>query len=175
MVVKPAFADISGTKVQEWVDEEKRFKIQFAYIPDAPIVDAFTELVFSVQDLDSGEHLKDLTANVVVSTPGGERLFKFDDIPVSDGHFSVKYNFPDDGTHVVLLRLNSNDKLLALASFSVLVPYQPPPSIFNPFPQKPGQTGDDASTTISKILMIALPVAAAASIIMVLKRNKPKM
>lgn len=85
-----------------------------------PIIDAFTELGFSVQDLHSGEHLKDLTANVVVSTVGGERLFKFDNVSVSDGHFSVKYNFPDDGTHAVLLRLESDGELLTLASFTFL-------------------------------------------------------
>lgn len=172
---KPAFADISGYNVQEWVDEERGVKIQFAYDPELPIIDAFTELRFSVQDVNSGEHLKDFKASVVVSKAGGERLFKFDNIPVNDGHFSVKYNFPDDGTHAVLLRLESNGELLSLASFSVFVPHQSPPSILDPFPKKPGQTEDDPNVVVSKILMVLLPVAAVVSIIIVLKKNKSRI
>lgn len=171
---EPASADISGANMQEWLDSERRIKIQFAYLPDLPIIDEFTVLCFGVQDLDGGEHLKDLKARVVVSTPGGERLFVFENIAVPDGHFSVEYNFPDDGTHAVLLRMESDGKLLSLASFSVFVPHQAPPTLLNPFPQKPGQTGDDASTVVSKILIIVLPVAAVAAIIIVLKRSKPK-
>jgi hypothetical protein len=60
-------AHIKESKVQEWVDKSKNIKIQFTYLPDKPIIDTFTELNFSVQDLDTGEHIKNFDARVVVS------------------------------------------------------------------------------------------------------------
>ena len=46
---------------------------------------------------------KDLTGRVTVTN--GQRLFKFQNISIPNGEFSVKYLFPDDGTHQVLLRI----------------------------------------------------------------------
>ena len=125
-------AHIKESKVQEWIDKSKNIKIQFAYSPEKPIIDTFTELKFSVQDLETGEHIKNFDARVVVTN--GQRLFKFENITVADGDFSVKYLFPDDGTHQVLTRINTNNSIL-LASFSVFVPHQSPPSLLNPFPR----------------------------------------
>ncbi|MEP6576083.1 MAG: hypothetical protein ABJB85_06630 [Nitrososphaerota archaeon] len=76
-------------------------KIEFTYSPEKPIIDTFTTLNFSIQDLHTGEHTEDLTARVVVTN--GQRLFKFENITVPNGDFSVKYIFPDDGTHQVIL------------------------------------------------------------------------
>ena len=45
-------------------------------------------------------------ARVVVTN--GQRLFKFENITVPIGDFSVKYIFTDDGTHQVILRVDSN-------------------------------------------------------------------
>ena len=75
----------------------------------------------------------------------------------------MKYIFPDDGTHQVILRVNSNH-LVELASFQVFVPHQSPPSILNPFPSSPGTSDNDLGILASKILAIALPVAASNSI-----------
>jgi len=74
--------------------------------PEKPIIDTFTTLNFSIRDLHTDEHTEDLTARVVVTS--GQRLFKFENITVPNGDFSVKYIFPDDGTHQVILRVDSN-------------------------------------------------------------------
>ena len=87
---------------------------------------------FSVQDLETGEHIKDFDARVVVTN--GQRLFKFENITIADGDFSVKYLFPDDRTYQVLTRINMNNSI-SLASFSVFVPHQAPASILNSFPK----------------------------------------
>ena len=89
-------AHIKELKVQEWIDKNKNIKIQFAYSPEKPIIDTFTELQFSIQDLETGEHIKNFDARIVVTN--GQRLFKFENITVADGDFSVKYLFPDMGT-----------------------------------------------------------------------------
>ena len=123
-----SYAHFPYGKVQEWKNVKDNVKVQFAYFPDKPIIDTFTALNFSMQNLKTGEHIKDFTARVVVTN--GQRLFKFENITVPNGDFSVKYIFPDDGTHQVILRVNSKH-LVELASFQVFVPHQSPPSLLN--------------------------------------------
>ena len=44
---------------------------------------------------------------------------------VQNGDFSVNSTFPIEGTYQVFLRINSKDYAIALASFKVIVPFQP--------------------------------------------------
>lgn len=157
--------------MQEWQSKQSNVQIQFAYVPERPIIDTFTELKFNIQNLSTREHIENLTGRVVVTN--GQRLFKFENISIPEGHFSVKYIFPDDGTHQVLLRLDKGNDLKIIASFDVFVPHQSPPSILDPFPSSPG-TGDGAiGIWVSKILAILLPAASISALIIVIKK-KPK-
>jgi hypothetical protein len=118
---------ISGNSTKQlWMDRENNIKIQFTYLPEKPIVDALTELKFSIQNLQTGSHLKNLTARVVIVTnsSGQERIFKFTNIAAPDGDFSVKYRFLEWGMYQVISTIHSKD-VSALASFKVLVPLQP--------------------------------------------------
>ena len=151
-----SYAHFPYGKVQEWKNVKDNIKVQFAYFPDKPIIDTFTALNFSMQNLKTGEHIKDFTARVVVTN--GQRLFKFENITVPNGDFSVKYIFPDDGTHQVILRVNSKH-LVELASFQVFVPHQSPPSLLS--------VGDDMINII-----IALSIIAAVSLIVILFLKK---
>ena len=159
-------AQINESKIQRWVDKSKNILIQFAYSPEKPIIDTFTELKFSVKNLETGEHIEDFDARVVVTN--GQRLFKFENITVTDGDFSVKYLFPDDGTHQVLTRINTNNSIL-LASFSVFVPHQSPPSLLNPFPNTPGQQNDNEYLTNIIITIVILIAVLTLTIIMIKK------
>jgi len=159
-------AHIKESKIQEWVDKSKNIKIQFAYSPEKPIIDTFTELKFSVQDLETGEHIKDSDARAVVTN--GQRLFKFENITAADGDFSVKYLFPDDGTHQVLTRINTNNTIL-LASFSVFVPHQSPPSLLNPFSNTTGQQNENEHL-INLIITIVILIAVSALTIIMIKK-----
>lgn len=159
-------AHIKESKIQEWVDKSKNIKIQFAYSPEKPIIDTFTELKFSVQDLETGEHIKDFDARAVVTN--GQRLFKFENITVADGDFSVKYLFPDDGTHQVLTRINTNNTIL-LASFSVFVPHQSPPSLLNPFSNTPGQQNENEHLFNIIIIIVILIAVSTLTIVMIKK------
>ncbi|HEY7109930.1 MAG TPA: hypothetical protein VH415_10900 [Nitrososphaeraceae archaeon] len=164
-------AHFSGEKIQVWRDKQNNVLIQFAYEPEKPIIDTFTELKFNIQNISTGEHIENLTGRVVVTN--GQRLFKFENISIPRGHFSEKYIFPDDGTHQVVLRLDRNNDLKILASFSVFVPHQSPPSILDPFPSSPGSTGDTFGILVSKILAIVLPFAGVTALVIMLKK-KPK-
>jgi hypothetical protein len=159
-------AHIKESKVQELIDKNKNIKIQFGYSPEKPIIDTFTELKFSVQDLDTGEHIKNFDARAVVTN--GQRLFKFENITVINGDFSVKYLFPDDGTHQVLTRINTNNSIL-LASFSVFVPHQSPPSLLNPFPNTPGQQNENEHL-INIIITIIISIAVLSLTIIMIKK-----
>jgi hypothetical protein len=161
----------NSEKIQVWTNPKDNVKIQFSYSPEMPIIDTFTSLNFSVQDLQSDDHIRDFTARVVVTN--GERLFKFENITIPNGHFSVRYIFPDDGTHQVLLRLDTITDLKIPASFNVFVPHQSPPSILDPFPSSPGTSDDSVGIMTSKILAILLPAAAVTAIIIILIK-KPK-
>jgi hypothetical protein len=173
IVIVPLFshAHFAAETVREWQSNQGDVLIQFTYVPEVPIIDTFTELRFNIQNLSTGEHIEDLSGRVVVTN--GQRLFKFENISIPAGHFSVKYIFPDDGTHQVLLRLDKGNDFKIPASFDVFVPHQSPPSILDPFPSSPGTTNDDLGILISKILAISVPVAAITAIIIMIKK-KPK-
>jgi hypothetical protein len=152
-----SYGHIPAGKVQEWKNVKDNIKVQFAYFPDKPIIDIFTALNFSVQDLKTDEHIKDFTARVVVTN--GQRLFKFENITVPNGDFSVKYIFPDDGTHQVILRVDSNH-LVELASFQVFVPHQSSPSLFS--------GGGDM---INIVVVVGIIAAVGLIVILMLKKR----
>lgn len=119
---------LNSNNTQIWNNTERNLKIEFDYLPEKPIIDTFTNLQFSVTNLQNGNHIEDGVAQVTVTN--GQRLFKFENLSVQNGDFSVDYLFPDDGTHQVLLRLDRNDSI-NLVSFQVFVPHQSPPELLS--------------------------------------------
>src|SRR5918911_5081317 len=117
---------------QTWVDKLNNLKIQFGYLPKEPIIDKPTELTFSVQNLQTGKQIKNLSARVVVlnNAGGQQRSFKFTNITAPNGIFSVNYLFPDSGQYNVITKIDSTD-FTSLASFNVGVPLPALTSIVN--------------------------------------------
>ena len=144
-------------ETEEWVSQKDAVRILFTYQPERPIIDTFTKLEFSVINMTNNENLKDFDARVVVTN--GQRLFKFENITVRDGDFSVEYLFPDDGTHQVITRIDKGADVQVLASFNVFVPHQAPPSLLNPFP--------NASASEIESLMRVLTIVISFSIIII--------
>ena len=160
-------------RTQEWISQRDDVKILFTYRPERPIIDTFTKLEFRAVNLTNNENLKDFDARVVVTN--GQRLFKFENITVPDGDFSVEYIFPDDGTHQVVLRIDKGAFFSVVASFNVLVPHQAPPSILNPFYIPPGsEIGDNPAVLLSIVLAIVLPVSGVVGLIIIFKLGKTK-
>jgi hypothetical protein len=54
-------------------------------------------------------------------TVSNEPLYKFDNITVTDGDFSIRCPFLDPGMHQVVLKIDSKDYSLALASFNISI------------------------------------------------------
>jgi len=163
-----AYAHLTGPKVQDWVDKENSLKIQFAYEPESPIIDANTTLKFSVQDLN-GNHIKDLVVTVTV-TDVYQRIFKFNNITVADGDFSVHYLFPDYGTFKILARINTATSI-NVGSFDVLVPPQAPPGLVNSPPTSTGGTGDNTMIVLTAAAVLA-GVAGSVAFLLITKRKR---
>jgi hypothetical protein len=111
--------------VQEWKNTQDNVKIQFSYIPEKPLVFTETDLIFSIQDPTTGNHIEDLIASIAIIK--NDRVsFKFDDIGIQNGDLSLKVRFLEDGYFHVISQTRSKDNIgLALASFDIYVPLQP--------------------------------------------------
>lgn len=153
-------------ETEEWVSQKDAVRILFTYQPERPIIDTFTKLEFSVINMTNNENLKDFDARVVVTN--GQRLFKFENITVRDGDFSVEYLFPDDGTHQVITRIDKGADVQVLASFNVFVPHQAPPSLLNPFPNA------SASEIESHMRVLTIVISFSIIIIVVIMLRKGK-
>lgn len=84
-------AHFVGERIQQWQSKKDNVLIQFTYDPEKPIIDSFTELKFNIQNISTGKHIQDITARVVVTN--GQRYFKFDNISIPNGHFSVTVHY----------------------------------------------------------------------------------
>ncbi len=153
-------------KTQEWISQKDDVKILFTYQPERPVIDTFTKLEFSVINLTKNENLKDFDARVVVTN--GQRLFKFENISVPDGDFSVEYLFPDDGTHQVITRVDKGATVQVLASFNVFVPHQAPPNLLNPFPN----ASESEIESITRLLIVVISFAIIIVVVIMLKKGK---
>ena len=121
-----AYSQTSTKNVEQlWTDSDHDLKIKFVYDPKIPIVDKPTELKFTVQRISTGDYLRNLEANVLVTDniSGQFRDFRFNNVSAPDGQFSVKYLFPDTGQFEIIVRISSPDApdAQALAAFAVLV------------------------------------------------------
>jgi hypothetical protein len=150
----------SGT--QSWLDRENNLRMVFSYSPAIPIIDAPTDLKFSIQNLQTGKPVTDLSARVVILTnsSGQERIFRFANITAPDGVFSIKYLFPDTGLYQVITRITSySNGVASLASFKVFVPGQPNAFSLN------------NSSGISNLwIIVVIAVAAGISTFLILRR-----
>jgi hypothetical protein len=114
-----------AARTQEWVDKQSNMKLLFAYSPK-PLVGTSTELMFDILDLGTGTHFKDVFATLTIIDGLQQQVpLKFYKVTAPNGHFSIKYQFGHEGTYQIIVKVNSKDSALALASFKIVVPFQP--------------------------------------------------
>ena len=153
----------TATPIQEWKNAQDNVKIQFSYIPEKPLVYNETDLIFSIQDLTTGNHIKDLIASITI-TKNDRIFFKFNDVEIPNGDFSLKVRFLEDGNYQVISQISSTDNIaVALASFDILVPLQP----FGKF---------DVDSLISSLIpagLVAISLSAIViALILILRRRE---
>ena len=118
--------------IKTWTDEATNIKIQFSYLPLYPFVGNNTALNFKVTDLKTGVPLelahvhlviiKNVTANFTSGTVSNKGDFvTYNNITSSHGVFFIRYQFEQEGMHQIIVRLNTKNGGVALASFGVPV------------------------------------------------------
>ena len=122
---------IKNTNV--WIDKLTNIKIQFSHLPMYPFVGNSTELSFEITDSKTGKPLKvthmhiSIIKNVTAGYSKSNRIttnhyfVTFDNITSTSGIFSLKYQFQSEGTYQIIVKLNTKDGKVALASFTVVV------------------------------------------------------
>ena len=125
VLAQPLTSPTDKANFQQWTDRTNNIRIQFNYLPQNPVVDSTTKMNFVVQNLTTSANLKNLLARVVVTN--GQRFFKFDNITIPNGNFTVQYLFPDTGTYQVIARVD--DFSSSIKNFSTLSSFQVPVSI----------------------------------------------
>jgi hypothetical protein len=145
---------------QEILDQHDNIKVQFAYDPEKININTLTDLKFSVLNSTTNEHIKNFLARVVVTE--GPEVFRFDNITVSDGDFSVKHSFANYGTHQVILRVDTNSSITP-AAFDIIIPsYQSSSS--SPFLMDSVKSKMDNESTQSFTTYLIIGVGIAVSI-----------
>jgi hypothetical protein len=119
----------SIVKNDSWISERDNLNITIKLVPEVPIIDETTKILFEVTYLNGSKPYEDLNTRVTITDHDG-RLYKFENksIPVIDGQFSVNYIFPDDGEHRIILQLYKNTTPFTISSFDLLVPHPTLPS-----------------------------------------------
>ena len=116
-----SYAHLSSNIIQTWIDRQNNLKIQFSYLPEQPTMDDLIQLQFSIQNLQTGNHLKNLIAKLTLINTSYNAIYKLGNVTVADGDFSIKSPSLDSGMHQVIIKVSSNGYSLALASFHMYV------------------------------------------------------
>jgi hypothetical protein len=123
----------SVNNVQTWVDNTNNIKIQFSRSPTFPFVGNDTQLNFRVTSLNPDKQLElshmhiTLIKNITAGFNGSNiinnknNFITFDNISAARGDFSLKYRFLEAGTHQIIVKINTNDGHIALASLEIPV------------------------------------------------------
>ena len=85
-------------------------------------MDDIIQLQFSIQNLQTGNHLKNFIAKVTLINTSYGAIYKLGNMAVADGDFSIKCPSLGSGMHQVIIKVNSKDYSFAtLASFKMYV------------------------------------------------------
>ena len=111
--------------IQEWNDQQNNVKVQFTYSPEKPLLYTPTDLKFSIHDLKTGNHLKDLVMSSTI-IKDDRIFFKFNGVTIENGDLSLKVQFIEDGNYQIISQVRSKDNVaIVLTSFNIFVPLQP--------------------------------------------------
>ena len=72
-------------------------------------MDDLIQLQFSIQNLQTGNHLKNFIAKVTLINTSYGAIYKLGNMAVADGDFSIKCPSLYSGMHQVIIKVNSMD------------------------------------------------------------------
>jgi hypothetical protein len=148
--------------IQEWNDEQNAVKLLFSYSPEKPLLYTPTDLKFSIQDLKTGNHLKDLVMNYTI-IKDNKIISKFNGVTIKNGDLSLKAQFPEDGNYQIISQVRSKDNVaIALTSFNIFVPLQP----FGKF------DADSLTSTLIPAGLVAISLLGLVAVIIFVSKEK---
>jgi len=124
--VLPSSGHLYGYNVQEWKNQKENILVQFEIEPQTPAVEKNATMSFSVQNLQTGEHLKNFTETVTViyynsaNTSSNDITYKFNASNIKNGDFSHNYVFTKGGTYEIFLRIDT-PTFISVSRFTVFV------------------------------------------------------
>ena len=152
-------SDNNNNNTQQWIDKENNAKIIFAYDPASPVIGKPTKLLFAVQNLLTGNEMKEeLHARIIITN--GRDILRITNSTFPDGNFSINYTFPDSGSYQVLPKIDSRN-YSELASFNVFVPPQASTSTYKSF--------------VSLMLYYVIPITSSAAGITIYLYHRKKI
>lgn len=112
----------NNTSSSVWISERNNLNISLRFLPEVPIIDQKTKILFEIRKLNDSTAVEGLRAKVTLTDHDG-RLYKFENkvIPAINGKFSTEYIFPDDGQHRIILQLYNNTSAFTISSFDVFI------------------------------------------------------
>lgn len=121
---------LSIVKNQQWADKQSNTRVLFTYSPETPLVGASTDLKFNIVNIKNGTAYRDAFARVTILDGQQQQQqkqvpLKFYNITAPNGQFSIKHKFVHDGIYQIIVKVNSKYSALTLASFKMIVPFQP--------------------------------------------------
>lgn len=122
----PSYGHLYGYNIQEWKNPKDNILIQFEVEPQIPSVGKSAILNFSVQNLQTGEHLENFTETVTIIHYQGENssakdiVYKSNDTQIQSGDFSHNYVFENGGTYEIFLRIDTTT-FINVSKFVVFV------------------------------------------------------
>ena len=124
--ILPSYGHLYGYNTQEWKNPKDNILIQFEVQPQIPSAGKNSVLNFSVQNLQTNEHLKNFTETVTIIYYQGENssandiVYKFNSTKVQNGDFSHNYVFENGGTYEIFLRIDTTT-FINVSKFVVFV------------------------------------------------------
>ncbi|MDE1763266.1 MAG: hypothetical protein KGH88_03360 [Thaumarchaeota archaeon] len=103
----PSYGHLYGYNFQEWRNQKDNLRIQFDTDPQTPIAGNMSTLMFSVQNLRTGQHLQNFTARIAIINASSNYPISVFVNKDEVGDFAQKYTFPSGGTYEILLRVDS--------------------------------------------------------------------
>jgi hypothetical protein len=148
-----------NNNTQQWIDKDNNAKIIFAYDPESPVIGRLTKLSFAVQNLRTGNEIKEkLNARIIITN--GPDILKITNSTFPEGNFSINYTFPDSGSYQVISKIDSRN-YSELASFNVFVPPQASSSTYKSF--------------VSLMLYYVIPITSSAAGITIYLYHRKKI
>ncbi|MGB9002671.1 MAG: hypothetical protein WCC52_02570 [Nitrosotalea sp.] len=118
--ILPSYGSLYGYNFQEWKNQRDNFLVQFDTDPHVPIAGNMSTLMFSVQNLQTGQDLQNFTSRITITNSSSNNTISEIESNETNGDFSQRYTFPTGGLYEIFLRVDTPTSI-DVSKFTVFV------------------------------------------------------